>query len=89
MNSSEDDEKALSSAEHDDLLGTLKTRFEKNLDYHPGLEWDGVRVRLEANPEKPGAATARDLRPEDLELGADARRHPKPRWCPVRRPPLR
>lgn len=52
MNYSEDGEKVLSPAERDDLLRVLKARFEKNLDRHPGLEWDEVRARLEANPEK-------------------------------------
>ncbi len=52
MNYSEDGEKVLSPAERGDLLGVLKARFKKNLDRHPGLEWDEVHARLEANPEK-------------------------------------
>lgn len=34
------------------LLSTLKTRFEKNMNRHPGLEWAKVQARLEANSEK-------------------------------------
>jgi hypothetical protein len=33
------------------LLGTLKARFEKNMDRHHGLRWTAVQARLEANPE--------------------------------------
>jgi len=35
-----------------ELLSTLKARFEKNRNRHPGLVWDKVQVRLEANTEK-------------------------------------
>ena len=34
------------------LLGTLKARFEKNMNRHKGLEWAEVQARLEANTEK-------------------------------------
>jgi len=30
----------------------LKTRFEKNMNRHKGLNWADVQARLEANPEK-------------------------------------
>jgi hypothetical protein len=33
------------------LLGTLKARFEKNMNRHNGLRWTAVQARLEANPE--------------------------------------
>jgi len=42
--------KGLSPKQCEELLGTLKTRFEKNMDRHEGLEWAKVRARLEANP---------------------------------------
>jgi hypothetical protein len=42
----------LSSTQQKELLGTLKTRFEKNMDRHKGLDWTKVQQRLEANPEK-------------------------------------
>jgi hypothetical protein len=36
------------SPEHfEELLGILKTRFEKNMDRHKGLEWDDVQAKLE------------------------------------------
>jgi len=34
------------------LLAALKARFEKHMNRHKGLEWDDVRVRLEADGEK-------------------------------------
>lgn len=45
-------EKDLSAEQRDALLGVLKTRFEKNMKRHAGLEWAAVLVRLEANPGK-------------------------------------
>jgi hypothetical protein len=44
--------KALSPKEREELLKTLKARFEKNMDRHKGLEWGKVQARLEANAEK-------------------------------------
>ncbi len=35
-----------------ELLGTLKARFEENMNRHEGLEWANVQAKLEANPEK-------------------------------------
>ncbi len=34
------------------LLKTLKTRFEKHMNRHEGLDWADVQARLEANPAK-------------------------------------
>lgn len=45
-------DKLLTSKETDDLLKTLKTRFEKNMSRHKGLEWAKVEARLKGNPEK-------------------------------------
>ncbi len=42
----------LSLKQREELLGTLKARFEKNRHRHPGLEWSKVQARLETNPEK-------------------------------------
>lgn len=42
----------LSKKQRDEILGALKTRFEKNTNRHPGLEWSKVQARLEANPDK-------------------------------------
>jgi len=44
--------KKLSSEQHEKLLKLLKTRFEKNMNRHKGLEWAKVQAKLEANPEK-------------------------------------
>src|SRR5436190_12947534 len=44
--------KKLSPDQHSTLLKTLKTRFEKNMNRHKGLDWAKVQAKLEANPEK-------------------------------------
>lgn len=44
--------KGLPAAQRQELLGLLKTRFEKNMGRHKGLEWADVQARLEANAEK-------------------------------------
>jgi len=44
--------KKLSSEEYEELLKTLKARFEKNMNRHKGLDWPKVQAQLEANPEK-------------------------------------
>lgn len=47
--------KKLSPAPRDELLATLKARFEKNVNRHKGIDWDKVRARLDAKPEKLGS----------------------------------
>lgn len=42
----------LPPAQRDELLKTLKSRFEKNMSRHKGLEWSKVQAKLEANTEK-------------------------------------
>ncbi|BBP61417.1 DUF4256 domain-containing protein [Pseudomonas sp. St316] len=37
--------------EQDNLIQTLKTRFEKNLNRHPDILWADVQTRLENNPK--------------------------------------
>lgn len=44
--------KIVSPEEHEGLLNALKTRFEKNMQRHKGMNWADVQARLEANPEK-------------------------------------
>jgi hypothetical protein len=44
--------KELSANQRQELLRTLKARFEKNTNRHKGLEWTRVQARLEANPQK-------------------------------------
>ena len=49
MNNSKKD---LSPEQHEELLGALKARFEKNTNRHKGLEWAQVQSKLEANADK-------------------------------------
>ncbi len=44
--------KALSSAQREELLSVLKTRFEKNMIRHQNLDWAKVQAKLEANADK-------------------------------------
>lgn len=44
--------KELSTEQREELLKTLKNRFEKNMIRHKGLEWAKVQAKLETNPEK-------------------------------------
>jgi hypothetical protein len=44
--------KELSPAQREDLLNTLKARFEKNRNLHKGIEWAAVQAKLEGNQEK-------------------------------------
>ncbi len=52
MNKTNRSKKELSSGQREELLKTLKTRFEKNPARHKGLEWAKVQARLEAGAEK-------------------------------------
>lgn len=42
----------LSSAQSKLILEILKSRFEKNMKRHPGLNWMDVEAKLLSNPEK-------------------------------------
>lgn len=42
----------LSSKQQDELLDTLKTRFEKNMNRHKSIKWENVAAKLEGNPKK-------------------------------------
>ncbi|MFJ5771641.1 DUF4256 domain-containing protein [Psychrobacillus sp. NPDC093180] len=44
--------KVLSLEQREELLSSLKLRFEKNMHRHQDLEWNDVQAKLEANPEK-------------------------------------
>lgn len=44
--------KQLPKEHRDELLKELKSRFEKNMDRHKGLDWPTVEARLNADPEK-------------------------------------
>lgn len=43
--------KDLKASQREELLRTLKDRFEKNINRHKGLDWAKVQAKLEANPE--------------------------------------
>jgi hypothetical protein len=43
---------SLSKKQREELLSTLKARFEKNMNRHKGLEWAKVQAKLEASTEK-------------------------------------
>ena len=42
----------LKAKQREELLAALKTRFEKNMNRHQGLEWAKVQAKLEASPDK-------------------------------------
>lgn len=44
--------KKLSPEQTKDLIEILKTRFEKNMKRHKGIDWDKVQAKLEAQPTK-------------------------------------
>ncbi|WP_436837058.1 DUF4256 domain-containing protein [Planococcus shixiaomingii] len=44
--------KELSLEQREELLSTLKARFEKNIERHEWVEWPKVQAKLEANADK-------------------------------------
>ena len=44
--------KELSPEQREELLNTLKVRFEKNMNRHKGVKWAKVQAKLEDNSEK-------------------------------------
>lgn len=42
----------LSPEQRGALVKTLRARFEKNMNRHPGLQWTAVQARLDANPQQ-------------------------------------
>ena len=42
----------LKADQHEELISTLKSRFEKNMNRHKGIEWKKVQERLEKNSGK-------------------------------------
>lgn len=47
--------KKLSAKQTEELLATLKARFEKNMSRHKSLEWSAVQKKLAASPDKLGS----------------------------------
>ena len=52
MTDAKSNKKELSSKQVQELLRTLKTRFEKNMNRHKGLEWARVQAKLEGSSRK-------------------------------------
>lgn len=52
MNKINNNKKELSPEQAQELLHTLKVRFEKNMGRHKSIEWAKVEERLAARPEK-------------------------------------
>lgn len=46
------DQKQLSTAERDDLLSVLKSRFGKNVSRHPGVRWEDIDAKLKRSAAK-------------------------------------
>ncbi len=42
----------MKAKEREELLATLKARFDKNMQRHKGIKWADVEARLESNPDK-------------------------------------
>jgi hypothetical protein len=47
-----DSNRSLSEKDRSEILGILRSRFEKNQGRHEGLKWSDVEARLEARPGK-------------------------------------
>jgi hypothetical protein len=50
--------KEFSPEQGEELLRTMKARFEKNMNRHKGLEWAKVQAKLDANTEKQSSLNA-------------------------------
>ena len=47
-----ENKKELSTGQCEELIRTLKVRFEKNMNRHSGLEWANIEAKLKADSEK-------------------------------------
>jgi hypothetical protein len=52
MSAKTNSKKKLSAGESNELLNTLKVRFEKNTNRHKGIEWSSVEAKLKSSPDK-------------------------------------
>jgi hypothetical protein len=52
MSKAKSSKKELSRSGQEELLKTLKSRFEKNINRHKGIEWAKVQAKLEASAAK-------------------------------------
>jgi len=53
--------KKLTPDQREELLATLKARFDKNPKRHKGIEWAAVQAKLEASPDKLGSLHEMEL----------------------------
>lgn len=51
----------LTAEQSSELLGILKSRFEKNTARHKGIKWADVQAKLESNPAKLWALNEMDM----------------------------
>lgn len=52
MKTTNSNKKKLSPEQIGKLFDTLRSRFEKNMSRHKGIDWGKVQTKLEANPDK-------------------------------------
>lgn len=52
MSKTKSNKKQLSPSLSEELMGILRSRFEKNKSRHRGIDWAKIQARLEADPEK-------------------------------------
>jgi hypothetical protein len=52
MSNTKSTKQKLSADQREELLKTLKARFQKNMQRHKGIEWTKVQEKLESNAEK-------------------------------------
>jgi len=52
MRNTNSNKKNLSPKQIEELLKTLKARFEKNMNRHKGIEWNKVETKLKKNADK-------------------------------------
>jgi len=46
------EEKSLTPEQKKEILTVLKSRFDKNMKRHQGLEWENILIKLENKPDK-------------------------------------
>lgn len=64
----------MKTQEREQLLRSLKARFEKHMSRHPGAAWSDVQARLEAHPDALAVLGRMEMTGGEPDLiGADAR----------------
>ncbi len=48
----DNEKRKLSPEQFEEILGILKSRFEKNMNRHKGIQWPKLQAKLETNTEK-------------------------------------